>query len=215
MANDKVIRQARQFADEKRGDGRGGASKEEIESAYNIPPREVDFPWEVLIICVIADIVDVLANFSVLGEVVWFFFVLIILLPFELWYVKQREEKYSDFKPEGEAQIRGLNKIKNLKQKGEQVRRIEGKIAELSKAGKAAEAAKLSGNLKRILPPWLKYLMAFADKIPLIGIIPGNTFLILLSYYDNKATVKAIREGLIALAKSPEVKITRVKGSNK
>ncbi len=215
MAKDKVIRQARQFADKNRGDGGGSTTMDELESAYELPPQKVDFPWFILVVAIICDVIDIFVIFSGPAAVVYFFVVVIILLPAELWYVKQREEKYSSYKVSGETQLRGINKLKKLKTTEAQAKRIGANIKALEKAGKTAQSAKAAANLKRILPPWLKYLTAIADKIPFIQVIPGNTALILLSYYDNVATVKAIRAGLETMAKRPEFKITRVAGSNR
>lgn len=213
MADDKVIRQARQFADEKRGDGRGNMTTDEFLSAYTTPPTEVDFPIGFMTVALVIDGVDIFAAASVAGSVPWAIFSLLIFLPFEIWYVNQREEKYSSFKIEGELSLAGLNNLKRLSGKAAQVKRLESKVQELSKEGKTAEAAKLAGNLKRILPPWLKYLIAISDKIPFIQVIPGNSFLLLLSYYDNKESVRAIQEGIKLMAGNVDFKITRVAGS--
>lgn len=215
MAGDKVIRRAAQFADQTRGDGRGGMTTDEFISAYTIPPREVDFPWFLFIIFVVIDIVDIFAAASIVGSIPWAIFSFLVVLPFELWYVKQREEKYSEFKFEGELQLKGVNKLKHLSSKSAQLKRLDNKVAQLSKAGKTAQAAKLAGNMKRVMPIWLRFTIAITDKIPAIQIIPGNTLLLLLSYHDNKASVRAIQEGLKKMAGNMDFKVTRVAGTNK
>lgn len=218
--DDKVIRQARQ-AEEYAGkkDGRKGMTLDEFVSAYEIPPREVDFPWVMMIIFITIDIIDILFVFTGPGIVIWSAFTFLVVLPFEIWYVKQREEKYSDYKIQGTLDALHLKSAgdtaKNLAKKGAQIKRLESKVNELAKAGKAVRAAKLAGNIRRVVPPWLRYVMVICDKIPYIGIIPGNSLLLLFSYYDNKATVKAIQEGIKALAGNVDFKVTRIAGSNK
>lgn len=212
----KSVREAEKFADEKRGDGsiqgRGKASHHELSSAYQSPPQKVDFPWVAVIICIIIDIIDIVVTFTAISIPFWFIFQLLILLPAELYYIKQREEKYSSYKISGYVDASQINALKTRAGK---IQKLNSEAAKLFKAGDAAGGAKKLAAAKKVLPKGLRWFAAILDIIPFIEILPINTILMIMSYYDNKATVKAIQEGIKMMAGNTEFKITRFTGNNK
>lgn len=209
MANPNVIRSSRQVSNQTRDIILNSRTTDEFSTSYALTPQEVDFPFGPLLLAIFVDAIDIAGAVTGVGAVVWSVFSLAIVLPLEMWYINQREKKYGNLRIEGgldfrEKGIKSFNEIKKL----------NSEAAELLKAGNTAEAASKLGQAKKILPPGVRWATGLIDKIPFIGVIPGNTCLILFSYWDNLESVKAIQRGIKELANNAEFKITRVAGSN-
>lgn len=227
MAGNKIIREARSFQQ---------TSTDRFAVKYNIPEQHVDFPFVALIIFIVIDIIDILILFSVIGIPFWGAFTLIIVLPIQIWYLGHREKKYSggnidfsflatqggyrtEMSPESvnssgknssfsDEYWEGRN-VARMRDKISEIRKLNQEASQLMKQGKMAEAAEKLGNVKKVLPLGLRWLTVLVEKVWILNALPLNTIIILMSYYDNKETARAVAEGYKVMARTFSFKIDR------
>lgn len=203
MADTKVIRQSRGVQQNNRDD---------FKVDYNQPEQHVDFPIIAFLFFLLIDIVDIILTLTGVGALVWPIITLAVVFPIQILYVNYREKKYSG--SEGTAFSLDFKDIKEARTRLNEIQKINKEAAELLKAGDRIGAASKLGNAKRILPPQFKWLGIIVEKISVLQMFPLNSIIIILSYYDNKESVRAIKEGIKVMAGKVNFKVTRRMGSN-
>lgn len=180
--------------------------RDEYLTKFNSVEKHVEFPWGVFIIFLIIDIIDIIMAIFVITSPFWSIFLVAVVLPFQIWYIKKREKEYSDAGIDFNLTAAQTSELKRYSSK---IQSINREAASLLKAGKIEEAAMTAGAAKRVLPKNLKFLTILFEKIPWINLLPINSLLIILSYYDNIATVKALNDGIKLIASRMSFNTTR------
>lgn len=181
-------------------------STDNFSNEYESFEKHVDFPWGIFILFLIIDVIDLIMVITIVGSPIWSVFLLAVVLPFQLWYIKHREKKYS----EGGIEFNmNVGQTTELKRQAGKIQKINREAAALMKAGKIEEAAMALGAAKRILPKNLRFLMIIFEKIPWINLLPVNSILLIMSYYDNISTVKAMNAGVKIIASRMSFNTTR------
>lgn len=202
MADNKVIRRARNTQ----------TNKDNFNVKYNQPAQEVDFPWFAFLFFLLIDIIDIVLTLTGVGAAVWPVITLFVVFPIQLWYLNYREKKYSG--SEGTAFSLDFKDVSEARNKFNEINKINKEAAQLLKSGDKIGAAAKLGKAKKILPSQFKWLGVITEKISVLQALPLNSIMVVLSYYDNKESVRAVHDGIKIMAGKVNFKVTRKVGSN-
>jgi hypothetical protein len=196
MANDKIIRSSTSTR-----------SKDVFSVDYGSPVPKVTFPFLALLFFLIIDIIDIVLFFTGIGAVVWPIITIIIILPIQIAYFNYREKKYSE---NGDAKLQfNVREVNDFRNKVAKMEKLNKEAAELLKAGNKAGAAAKLVKAKKVLPKSLRWLGILTERLPVIQLLPINSIFVLLSYYDNKASVKGIEDGYKKMASAFNFRVDR------
>jgi len=176
----------------------------DINTSYSSENKKVPFPWVMLFLCLLVDLIDIILTISLVGIAPWWFFTTFIFTPILIIYINSRDKKFS---LEGiNTSITTKNEISSAKEYG----KISRESKAFSRAGqteaaiaKTAQATKMASKL----PKWLKYLMFLGENIIFLEILPLNSIILLLSYRDNKNSTSEFNKSMLEIMKNSSFKI--------
>jgi hypothetical protein len=192
----------------------------DISNNYDIPERAVTFPFVMMLVCVLVDLLDVVFTLTGVGLLPWWVFTMLVFTPILITYINSRDKQFSVKGIITEMKTR--QDMSSARESARNYGNLNRESRALATAGKIeAAAAKAEEAVKAAskFPKWMRWVSTLTENIQILELLPLNSIMLLMSYVDNKSSVRVTRDTMLNIAKNPKFKlssnITRVAGSNR
>jgi hypothetical protein len=191
-----------------------------ITNKYDIPERAVTFPFVMMLVCVLVDLLDVVFTLTSVGLLPWWVFTMLVFTPILITYINSRDKQFS---AKGIiTEMKTKQDVSSAREMARDYGNLNRESRALAAAGKIEAAAAKAEEAVRVaskFPKWMRWISTLSENIPLLELLPINSIMLFMSYLDNKSSVRVTRDTMLDIAKNPKFninnKVTRVAGSNR
>lgn len=175
-----------------------------INETYDIPKQEVHFPWVMLLICLLVDVIDIILTLTAVGIIPWWIFTFFVFTPILMLYLNSREKKFS---PKSiKTDLEKKHNLSSLKESSKLTRESKA-LAKAGQTAAAMEKAEMAARASSKLPRAFKWAGVLTENIPLLEFLPINSALLVMSYFDNKNSVQKTQDTMKEMASNPTFKV--------